>query len=269
MPYSPALHPAYDPAPVASPPAGARPVATVQLEIVIPALNEERRIASTLAAVGRYLGDLPFPLPGVGGRQRQRGRDGGAGAGSGRVPRRRRATDRLPGSGQGRRGPGRGAGRPRPLGRLLRRRPRDPGRRPGRGPGSPGARRAGGDRQPPVRRRRLRPRAARGAPRRRVGVPTDDPQPRPRRGRHPVRLQVLPARGGRELFADVASAGFTFDLELLAAAARRSIPVVEVPVRWTDQDGSTLRPLQHGREVLREVRALRRRAGFAREDEAA
>ncbi|WP_460868476.1 glycosyltransferase [Rhodococcus aerolatus] len=60
------------------------------------------------------------------------------------------------------------------------------------------------------------------------------------------------------LFAGVTSTGFTFDVELLAAAHRRSVPVVELPVEWTDQRGSTLRPLEHGPQVLRELRTLRR-----------
>jgi dolichyl-phosphate beta-glucosyltransferase len=62
------------------------------------------------------------------------------------------------------------------------------------------------------------------------------------------------------LFRDIGSDGFSFDLELLARAAQCGLPVIEVPVAWTDRDGSSLRPVEHGREVLREVRRLRRLA---------
>ena len=62
----------------------------------------------------------------------------------------------------------------------------------------------------------------------------------------------------RDLFSEVTSAGFTFDLDLMAAAQRQGVPVVEVPVEWTDMSGSTLRPIEHGLEVMRELRVLRR-----------
>jgi len=56
----------------------------------------------------------------------------------------------------------------------------------------------------------------------------------------------------------VTSSGFSFDLELVAAATRLGVPVTEVPVSWTDQEGSSLRPLEHGLEILREVRTLKK-----------
>jgi dolichyl-phosphate beta-glucosyltransferase len=62
----------------------------------------------------------------------------------------------------------------------------------------------------------------------------------------------------QQLFRDVTATGFTFDLELLAVARRYQVPVAEVPVEWTHQKGSSLRIFEHGFEVLREVRNLRR-----------
>lgn len=73
-------------------------------------------------------------------------------------------------------------------------------------------------------------------------------------------FKFFTAETATALFDDVDSDGFSFDLELLAGAARRGVPIVEVPVAWTDRDGSSLRPVEHGREVLREVRYLRRLA---------
>ncbi len=59
------------------------------------------------------------------------------------------------------------------------------------------------------------------------------------------------------IFHQVTSAGFTFDLEAMAAAKRLGIGVAEIPVQWTDKAGSTLRPIEHGLQILREVRLLR------------
>lgn len=73
-------------------------------------------------------------------------------------------------------------------------------------------------------------------------------------------FKFFTAEAAEALFRDIDSDGFSFDLELLAAAARQGVPVVEVPVAWTDRDGSSLRPVEHGREVLREVRHLRQLA---------
>jgi dolichyl-phosphate beta-glucosyltransferase len=64
-------------------------------------------------------------------------------------------------------------------------------------------------------------------------------------------------RTAQLLFSEVKTAGFTFDVEVLTAARRLGIPVVEVPVQWTDQKGSTLHPLEQGLRVLSEVRYLR------------
>lgn len=67
----------------------------------------------------------------------------------------------------------------------------------------------------------------------------------------------------QRIFAEVTAAGFTFDLDVMAAAKRLDLAVSEIPVEWSDQAGSTLRPLEHGREVLREVRVLRKMSDSA------
>lgn len=71
----------------------------------------------------------------------------------------------------------------------------------------------------------------------------------------------------RRLFERLHSAGFAFDLELLAIARRHQVPVAEVPVRWTDQTGSSLRPLEDAVQILREIRTLRRLADAPRWDD--
>jgi dolichyl-phosphate beta-glucosyltransferase len=54
----------------------------------------------------------------------------------------------------------------------------------------------------------------------------------------------------RDVVADVLrraeTDGFTFDLEVLALSARLGHDIREVPVRWTAQPGSTFRPLRDG-----------------------
>ncbi len=47
--------------------------------------------------------------------------------------------------------------------------------------------------------------------------------------------------------------GFAFDVELLCAIARQGIGVTEIPVEWSDQQGSTLRVLTDGRRALADL----------------
>jgi dolichyl-phosphate beta-glucosyltransferase len=65
----------------------------------------------------------------------------------------------------------------------------------------------------------------------------------------------------RHLFSEVTSSGFAFDVEVLARAQQRGYAIKELPVEWTDRDGSTFRPTKHFREVtgdLWRVRQTRR-----------
>lgn len=61
----------------------------------------------------------------------------------------------------------------------------------------------------------------------------------------------------RAVFTACTCSGFAFDVEVLALAAHHGASVVEVPVEWTAQSGSTFRVLQHGRHVARELLAIR------------
>jgi len=47
--------------------------------------------------------------------------------------------------------------------------------------------------------------------------------------------------------------GFAFDVELLCAIARQGVLVTEIPVQWSDQEGSTLRVLTDGRRALADL----------------
>ena len=62
----------------------------------------------------------------------------------------------------------------------------------------------------------------------------------------------------RRLFADLQFGGFAFDVEVLARARHQGVPVKEMPVEWTSKDGSTFRPVIHGVEIGRDLLRLRR-----------
>jgi dolichyl-phosphate beta-glucosyltransferase len=60
---------------------------------------------------------------------------------------------------------------------------------------------------------------------------------------------------GRQLSID----GFAFDVELLRAITRMGIPVKEIPVIWSDRDGSTLKATADGARAVADVVRLARR----------
>lgn len=62
----------------------------------------------------------------------------------------------------------------------------------------------------------------------------------------------------QDLFSVSCINGYGFDLELLFLAQRRGYRVIEVPVNWTDQPGSKVRPLRDGVAMLRELAAIHR-----------
>ena len=109
--------------------------------------------------------------------------------------------------------------------------------------------------------------------RRVAGAGYEVPQPLVRRlGSSTFRMMTRPLVGGvadtqcgfkffsadaaEAIFRRVTANGFAFDVEVLAVAARLGLPVVEVPVRWTDQAGSSFHVWTHGRRVVSEVRAV-------------
>ncbi len=63
----------------------------------------------------------------------------------------------------------------------------------------------------------------------------------------------------RRVFADLVDGGFAFDVEVLASCQHRGATIVEIPVRWDDQPGSTFRPGHDGWRSFVEVWRISRR----------
>jgi len=68
----------------------------------------------------------------------------------------------------------------------------------------------------------------------------------------------------QDLFSVTCVDGYAFDLELLYIARQRGYRIAEVPVNWTDQPGSKVRPLRDGFVMLRELFAIRKREAQGR-----
>ncbi|GAA1561186.1 glycosyltransferase family 2 protein [Actinomadura kijaniata] len=67
----------------------------------------------------------------------------------------------------------------------------------------------------------------------------------------------------RAAAAELRTDGFAFDVELLAACVRRGAAVTTVPVEWRDVPGSTFSVGRHSVTCLRDLTAIRLRAGRA------
>ena len=70
-------------------------------------------------------------------------------------------------------------------------------------------------------------------------------------------FKFFSGEAAEQVFRRVTADGFAFDVEVLAVARRLGLPVVEVPVRWTDQEGSSFHAWTHGKRVVSEVVAVR------------
>jgi len=70
-------------------------------------------------------------------------------------------------------------------------------------------------------------------------------------------FKFFSGEAAEQVFRRVTANGFAFDVEVLAVANRLGLPVVEVPVRWTDQAGSSFHVWTHGKRVVSEVVAVR------------
>lgn len=64
-------------------------------------------------------------------------------------------------------------------------------------------------------------------------------------------------RAALDIFSGAGSAGFAFDVEVLTRARDLGYAVKELPVEWTDREGSTFSVVKHGPEVARELVQLR------------
>jgi dolichyl-phosphate beta-glucosyltransferase len=78
-------------------------------------------------------------------------------------------------------------------------------------------------------------------------------------------FKFFQGEAARQLFSRARLTGFAFDIEILALATELGLSIKEIPVTWTDGDHSTLRPLYDGPKILREVQLLRRQRRRSRE----
>ena len=61
-----------------------------------------------------------------------------------------------------------------------------------------------------------------------------------------------------QVFDSLEFSGFAFDVEVLARVLEMGLPIRELAVEWSDIGGSTFRPLRHGAEVALDLWRLRR-----------
>ena len=71
-------------------------------------------------------------------------------------------------------------------------------------------------------------------------------------------FKFFSAEAGRRIFAGLRTSGFSFDVELLVRAHALGYRITELPVVWTDGANSSLQPLTHGGQIVRELVRLRR-----------
>jgi glycosyltransferase involved in cell wall biosynthesis len=65
----------------------------------------------------------------------------------------------------------------------------------------------------------------------------------------------------KKLFRESVVDGFAFDVEILARARRHQTRMIELPIDWSDQSGSTFRPRADGIESFRDLASVRRALG--------
>jgi dolichyl-phosphate beta-glucosyltransferase len=62
----------------------------------------------------------------------------------------------------------------------------------------------------------------------------------------------------REVFSTLQLNGFAFDVELIARLMRSGIDLVELPVKWSDDGGSTFNLVSDGARAFRDLYLVRR-----------
>ena len=73
--------------------------------------------------------------------------------------------------------------------------------------------------------------------------------------------KALCAEGLPDVISRLDSSGFAFDVDLILSARAANFVITEVPVLWTDQQGSTVSMRRAAPAMLREVMRLRRKYG--------
>ena len=71
-------------------------------------------------------------------------------------------------------------------------------------------------------------------------------------------FKLFHAEAARSLFEATSLDGFAFDVELLARVRRAGLQAIELPVKWTHSDGSTFRPFADGLRSFQELLAVHR-----------
>jgi len=82
-------------------------------------------------------------------------------------------------------------------------------------------------------------------------------------------FKLFTAPVAKALFDATTLNGFAFDVEILAMARKADFRMIELPIKWSDSEGSTFRPLSDGLRSFSELRAAARSlhtstAAFAR-----
>jgi glycosyltransferase involved in cell wall biosynthesis len=78
-------------------------------------------------------------------------------------------------------------------------------------------------------------------------------------------FKLFDAKVAKDLFSTSRLTGFAFDVEVLAQARQRDLRMIELPIRWTDSPESSFRPLVDGIRSFRELREVRRSMSTASE----
>jgi glycosyltransferase involved in cell wall biosynthesis len=71
-------------------------------------------------------------------------------------------------------------------------------------------------------------------------------------------FKVFHSQVAKDLFSASSLTGFAFDVEVLAQARKRRLRMIELPIQWSDCPDSSFRPLADGVKSFLELRALRR-----------
>ena len=71
-------------------------------------------------------------------------------------------------------------------------------------------------------------------------------------------FKLFHSKVAKDLFSSSRLTGFAFDVEVLARARKRDLRMIELPIQWTDSPDSSFRPVVDGIKSFRELREVRR-----------
>jgi dolichyl-phosphate beta-glucosyltransferase len=71
-------------------------------------------------------------------------------------------------------------------------------------------------------------------------------------------MKLFRTEAVRDVFAAAHLSGFAFDVEILARATATGLKIMEMPVEWSDSEGSTLRPVRDGINAFTELYRVHR-----------